>query len=220
MSDTTTTNTENTDDKQVPTPETSQGKPEGKTEPTFTQADIDRLMTKTRHEARDSVQKKLLEDLGLDSFDTLKSIISDAQKRKEAEMSETQKLQAQIEAMQKKVAEAEQRAKDEAEKRLGEQRRNIFEAAIASSGGNNPKRVYTLLQLEKPNDFLAVFGDDATADEGKLKALIKQVQADYPEYFGSKGAGSPSNANGDAPKAGEEAKRQVAQGISRIINNI
>jgi hypothetical protein len=207
MSDTTQTEQPNTTTQ--PTPDTSQGKDEGTKERNFTQADLDTYAGKARTEARAAAQKKFLEDLGIESVDSLKSILEDVKKRKESELSESQKLQQQIEAANKKVQEAEQRAKDTEAKYLAEQRRSAFESAV---GGNNPKRVYALIQLEKPADFAAVFGEDATPDKGKLDALIKQVQADYPEYFGAAGAGSPSNAGGVAPTAQkpiEDARKEI-----------
>jgi hypothetical protein len=218
MSDTNTTPTpESTDNSQASPPATPQGN-NGGNEAAFSQADVDRITTRARHEAREIVQKKLLEDLGLESIDSLKSIITDAQKRKESEMSEAQKLQLQIEALTKKAQEAEQRALATETRYLNEQRRNVFESALTASGSSNAKRVYTLLQLDKPTEFLSVFGDDATPDDGKLKALVKQVQADYPEYFGNPGAGSPSNSNGVAPNSmnNDEVAKQIRKKFGKL----
>jgi hypothetical protein len=217
MSDTTQTEQPNTTTPS--TPDTSQGTTEGK-DAKFTQADLDTYAGKARTEARTAAQKKFLEELGIESVDNLKTILADVKKRQESELSEAQKLQAQIEAANKKAAEAEQRAKDTEAKYLAEQRRSAFESAVTAGGGNNAKRVYALLQMEKPDDYLSVFAADSAApDDAKLKALIKQVQTDYPEYFGAPGAGSPSNAHGIAPNVQqkvEEAKQDVEKKFGRL----
>lgn len=185
----------------------------------FTQADVDRIIADRLKRDREAQQAKLLESLGVTSLDDAKTALDAKRKADEAALSETQKLQAQIETANKKAAEFEQRAKDTEAKYINEQRRNVFEGAVTASGGNNARRVYALMQLEKPADFAAVFSEDATPDDGKLKALIKQVQSDYPEYFGSAGAGSPSNAGGMAPtvqKVTEDTKKEIEKKFGKL----
>jgi hypothetical protein len=91
-------------------------------------------------------------------------------------------------------------------------RKQAFLNAVQTSGGTNATRIYALMQVEKPDALSSVFGDDdATPDEGKMKSLIKQVQVDYPEYFGTSGAGSPSNSNGVAPTSQQQTEKTVQQ---------
>jgi hypothetical protein len=212
MSDTSIT-PDSTDNPQAPQPTTPTETTGG-----ITQADIDRIVSERLKRDRESQQAKLLESLGVTSLDEAKSALADKRKADEAAMSEAQKLQLQIEALTKKAQEAEQRALATETRYLNEQRRNVFESALTASGSSNAKRVYTLLQLDKPTEFLAVFGDDATPDDGKLKALVKQVQADYPEYFGNPGAGSPSNSNGVAPNSmnNEEVAKQIKRKFGKL----
>lgn len=197
MSDTNSTPTPETPDTPQPTPTTPSEQITGG----FTQADVDRIIADRLKRDREAQETKLKERYGVSDLSEVEALIKAKREADEAALSETQKLQAQIDALTRKAQEAEQRAKETENKYLNEQRRSVFENALTASGSTNAKRVYTLLQLDKPNDFASVFGDDATPDDNKLKSLIKQVQADYPEYFGNPGAGSPSNGNGVAPNS-------------------
>lgn len=211
MSDTNTQQT--TDTTQASQPETSQGSTEGTQEALFTQSHVDTIATRARKEAREIERKKVLEDLGIENFDSLKSLLKEHQDRKQAEMSELEKAQAQIDAANRKAQDAEKRIQEMETRILNDARRNVFETAVTTNGGTNAKRLYMLVQAEKPTEFTALFGDDATPDDSKLKAFIKQVQADFPEYFGTQGAGSPSASGGIAPtslqRATEDAKKEI-----------
>lgn len=209
-----------TPDNSNPQPQNTATPPETPNAGGFSQADVDRIITERLKRDREAQQAKWLESLGVTSLDDAKTTLEKQRKADEAALSETQKLQAQIEAANRKVQEAEQRAKDIESKYLNEQRRGVFESAITANGGNNAKRVYALLQMDKPDDFLSVFGDGAIPDDAKLKALIKQVQADYPEYFGNPGAGSPSAAHGinptSAQRATEEAQAEIDKRFGKL----
>ena len=92
-------NPQPTDAPQEPTqPETSQGEHEGQntSDKTFSQSDVDRIVGERAKRAAEAERKRFLEDLGIDDFDSIKTLLTAEQQRKEAEMSEVEKLQKQI----------------------------------------------------------------------------------------------------------------------------
>lgn len=208
--------------QQVPEPDNPQATqpvtPQDTTTGGATQADIDRIISERLKRDRQVQEEKRKERFGGLSDDEMLALIEKQRKADEAALSETQKLQAQIEAANRKAQEAENKYQEMQARVLNEQRRNVFESAITASGGTNAKRLYMLVQAEKGTEFTALFGDDATVDDGKLKAFVKQVQADFPEYFGNSGAGSPSNSNGVAPNSqnNDELAKQLKKKFGKL----
>lgn len=204
-----------TDNPQPTTPSDKQGD-SGQT--TFTQADLDRIIADRLKRDRESQQAKWLESLGVTSLDDAKTALEAKRKSDEAAMSELEKYQVQLDKANKRAEEAERLRIDLENRILADSRKQTFVSAIRDNGGSNPERVYALLQVEKPDDYKSIFGEGATPDDNKLKALIKQVQADYPEYFGTQGAGSPSNAQGIAPNSQntEDLERQMKKKFGKL----
>lgn len=218
MSDTTITST--SDNPEGSPPATPQGDNGGKPEPTFSQAELNKIAAQRAKEAQERERKKLLEDTGLDSMDSLMTLIADAKKRKESELSELEKAQAQIDAANKKAQEAIT-AKEALEKQiLDSNHKAAFLKAVQENGGSQVEDLYILVQAKRSGDYAQVFGEDATADEAKMKALIKEVQAAFPHYFGTSGAGSPSANGGIAPtslqRATEEAKKDIEKKFGKL----
>ena len=74
------------------------------------------------------------------------------------------------------------------------------------------------MQAEMANMFDAVFDDGSTSpDEGKMKALVKEVQTKFPMFFGTAGAGSPSNNGGVNPTSKQQAIEDAKEDISKIF---
>jgi hypothetical protein len=210
MSDTNSTPQAETPDNPQTTPSTPTAN-QGASEPTFTQADIDRIIADRLKRDREAQETKLKERYGVTDLGEVEKLLVAKRKADEAAMSELEKAQAEIETAKKQAEEALQAKAALEQQILADKRKQAFLEAVRAGGGTNPDRVYALLQVEKPNDYTAIFGDDATPDDGKLKALIKQVQADYTEYFGTAGAGSPSTANGIAPNSQQENEKSMRE---------
>jgi hypothetical protein len=220
MSDTQETpNTETQDTPQASQPDSTQGQQSANPEATFTQADIDRIVGERAKRAQDTAINKLLTDLGFEKPDELKALVKDAKARKEAEMSEIEKATAAIEAANKKAQEAEQRYQQAMQQMLDRDRKGAFLKAVQASGGGNVDDLFILVSAKHGDDFKSVFGDDATPDEAKMKAFVKQVQASFPAYFGTQGAGSPSTNNGIAPNSDTENEMTVRE-MTRKFGNL
>jgi hypothetical protein len=186
----------------------------------FTQADVDRIVGERLKRDREAQETKLKERYGVTDLSEVEKLLEAKRKADEAALSELEKAQAQIDAANRKAQDAEKRIQEMETRILNDARRGVFETAVTSNGGTNAKRLYMLVQAEKGNEFTALFGDDATSDDSKLKAFIKQVQADFPEYFGTQGAGSPSASGGIAPtslqRATEDAKKEIEKKFGKL----
>ena len=157
-------------DGQDPTPATPTGgdsKPEG----TFTQADLDRLAAKERKRGQDKGVKDLMETLGLDDVDSLKTTISEAAKLREDQLSEQEKLQN---ALEKAKAETE-KAKAEAQKASQAATLKLMQAAVIREAA---KADYNLHE-DAISDVWTFIAQDAIeiTDDGKFKGIDKAVKA-------------------------------------------
>lgn len=181
--------------------------------PTFTQAELDKHIADRLKRDRDAQQTKFLESLGVTSLEEAKSALDAKRKADEAQLSELDKAQKAIEQANQARQAAEQRVTEMETRIRDDQRKQVFTRAIAEGGGNNPEDLFILVTAKYGEDFQAVFKEDATPDEAKLKAFVKQVQSSFSNYFGSAGAGSPPTAHGTAPtslqKAAELAEKEI-----------
>lgn len=161
---------------------------------TFTQEDVTRIAAKEKREGKLSATKELLAELGIENMDEIKAMLTDAKKRKEADMSDAEKLTSALETMKTE--------RDAANTKLAEQmatllqdKRNRFVRKALLAGGAKEKEVDDLLILvdsKMASDKSTLFGDnESEADKTKLDPFVKQVQAQMGSYFGTAGAGSP-----------------------------
>lgn len=197
------------------TPQPKQGE---NTEPTFTQADVNDIATRTRREARESERKKLLEDLGAENFDTLKSLLADAKQRKEAEMSETDKLKKQLEDYQKQLdSEKQQRAALE-QARVNDRRDNGLLELLDKA--HNKVQVLNLIKTDKPDGVVELIKEDGTFDEVKAKKLIADYTAENAYLFKSGAPGSQSNSDGRPPQPERKALEQAQAELNKKFGKL
>lgn len=153
---------------------------------TFTQADIDRVVRQRLARAEKDWQAKADEA------------------RRQAAMTEEEKLKA-------KVAEADQRAQD-AEARAAA-RLVAAEARVqAASLGVKPERIAAVLKLA---DLTGVgLGEDGEPQADALKSAIGNVLRDYPEF---KGGGQAASVGGGSNPAGGGGNQQQAPDMDAAI---
>lgn len=209
-------NQQTNSDSQGSPPETSQGKPnEGKPEPTFTQADLNKIAAQTRKEAREAEHKKLLEEFGADSFDTIKQLLADAKKRKEADMSEAEKLQTQLTTVTQSL-EVEKAKRAELEQARIDDKRDSGLLALLDKAHDKAK-VLTLIKAEKPAEVTGLM-TDGTFNQAAAEKLVADYAAANAYLFKSGAPGSPSNNDGRAPNPDEKAKKNLRRSVNSIIN--
>lgn len=179
---------------------------------TFTQADVNRIASERAKRAEESALKKLYADLGFESGDDLKSLVTAHRAAEEAEKSELEKAQAEIEKARKKAEEAEQRATDLEQARLEDRRDNALLAGLNTA--EKPAAVLTLIKATYAEDLKTVLGEEGTADAKAVEGLVKKAEAEWPGMFKSGSPGSQSHSGGKPPKPDktkliEEIKRGI-----------
>lgn len=162
---------------------------------TFTQEDVTRIAAKEKREGKLSATKDLLAELGIENVDEIKTMLSDAKKRKDEGLSELEKMTSSLETMTTE--------RDTANTKLAEQmatllqdKRNRFVRKALLAGGAKENEVDDLLILvdsKMASDKSSLFSDnESEADKTKLDPFVKQVQSQLGSYFGTAGAGSPA----------------------------
>lgn len=166
----------------------------------FTQADIDRIISERVKRAEESASKKLLGDTGFESADALREALKKAKEREDAELSVSEKLQKQLEAAQKANTTLMEQMNAMQLSQRTERRNNAIIAAAQEAKAIDPQDVaaWAAGQSELLN---ATQKEDGEIDSAAVKKLIDAAKKAKPHFFVSGGVGSPSNAQGRAPKA-------------------
>lgn len=184
----------------------------------FTQEDIDRIAGDARKEGRTKAIKDLLSELGFEKADDLKSLIADARKRQEAELSEVDKAkkEAEVETKRREALEAELN-QVRAEQRQDRLERAV-EVALQAANAKRPKDVLDLMKVRGKLDGLLT--DEGQVNDKAVTAAIADFKKDNAEYFGSFAPGSPSNAGAKPPSPSEKdleaARQQLKQHTRRF----
>lgn len=197
----------------------------GSTEARFTQADVERILSEKlekapQREAR--VRAQLLEQLGLTDadFESAKSAIAEARKRKEDEMSAVEKAQAAIDKANRERDDALARlTQRETAFRQRELARAVEKAATAAKA-NDAETVYLYLKEKHGEALNAVMGEDGEVDTKTLDALLEKVKQEKAVYFiaPTQALGSISNLGGrPALSSTTEAMKRASAMNQRII---
>lgn len=172
---------------------------------------VNKLVGEARKKGRDSGKKEILEELGLEDEDALKQLVEAAKKREQEEMSELERLQAEHERTQKKLEEEQRRAEELLQQHRIDRRDTRFLQKLNSAGATNPDRLLVLVKAEQGEALGAAMDEEGNIDDKALEALVKKAETDMPEFFKTRGGGSPSSRDGRAggnPKVREDAKKQ------------
>lgn len=213
MSDTTEKDNHQQQPEQNNEPATSQGNNEG--EPSFTQAELDRIVGERAKRAKDVAVKEILEKLGASDVDSLTTLVEEARKRKEAEMSEAEKAQALVEKERARAKQLEDELKQLKASQIAQRRDSAFKTALRNAGATNEDDLAILVNAKMSDQLLKVFDDSGNADDGLMEAFIKDVQSKYDNYFATSGAGSPSKSGGTPPSNRAHAIEQAKEEIKR-----
>ncbi|HEX6034427.1 MAG TPA: hypothetical protein VFY83_08330 [Anaerolineales bacterium] len=199
-----------------PKPETAPEKPE-KGSRTFTQDEVQSIGAEEKRqgkkEGEQAATAALLEKLKkagieVDSIDKMTELLLEDKKRRDAEMSETERLQKALEKAEAdaKTA-AEALAKREAEARVDRRDGKVREA-LTKANIRTEEVDDALLLMEKRSLLDDLLLDDGTVDAKKLEAAITKFKSEKPALFGPI-TGIPSGKGGRAPNADEARKNAV-----------
>lgn len=165
---------------------------------TFTQAQLNEIVGKTRKEARDTAVSDVLKELGLATKDELKSVIEDARKLKQSQMSELEKANALLEAERKEKERLQAERDTERQQRRHDKIFAHIERAATTAKANDAETVLLYLKEKHGLALNEVMADDGTIDDKKVTALMDKVKTEKPVYFtpSTSVLGSQSNFGG------------------------
>lgn len=189
----------------TPPPATAPETNAGQSPATFTQADVDRIVGERAKRASEAAINKLLADLGIEDTNKLKAELEAKRQRDIAEMSEGDKLKAELEALKAAKEAAESKALAAEAKQLETVRDTAIIGAL--TGADRPQSVLTLLKTEHADQVTAVLKDDGSIDDKALKELDTLARKEYANNFKAPGHGSGSHAGGKVPTDEKQRER-------------
>lgn len=203
-----------------PQPETTPDKSgQGGDEPKLTQSQVNEIVKERLTRAEETLTKKLLDELGVDSLDTAKATLKAKLDAEEAEKSELQKAQDALKAEQERVkALTEAQQKREAEIRL-ERLDSAILGALKDKEVEaiNPKQVLTLMKAE---GLEGLMDDEGKIDETKLTQKVNKHREDNPHLYKPKRLtpGSPSNSDGTSGTKQQDKIAAAQRQFQAVLN--
>lgn len=193
-------------DNEPQTEQNQQPTPPAKTPPvetTFTQADLNAHAGNARKEGREKAINDLLKELELEKADDLKALVTEARKRKKDEMTEAERLSAELTEANKKLEAANQRAAQAETARIADQVNARIEKL--AKGASNPEDVTDFIRARWLEQLNAAVSEDGKVDEKAIEKLVADVRKERPAWFAISGQGSPSNRDGRPPQPDDKA---------------
>lgn len=186
------------------------------TEGTLTQAEVNKLVGKTRTEASARAKQEataaILQQLGVEKLEDAESILKAAREKADAEKSELERLTSTLDkekAAREQMEQAFASYKAEVEQRERLARRDHAVKAALSAATTKADKVLALLQVQHADALAAVLDDEGAVNDKRVTELVEAARKAYPEDFGARGVGSPSTSGGRVPgNTFDEAARQ------------
>ena len=188
------------------TPETSgqQGEPAR----TFTQAELDRIVADRIKRAENSATSKLLGELGVEDAAKAKALLDAEKARKEEEMSEIEKLQAQLAEKEAAIETANAAVEAAKQQRITDQRNAALRKAIAAANPVDEDAVFSLILT---GDLTGVVDQEGGINEDAIKTVVEGLKTSKPTLFIAPTGGSPSNRGGTNPQPNAERKKSIQE---------
>jgi hypothetical protein len=158
----------------------------------------------------------------LTSKDEVKSTIVEARKRKESELSEAEKLQAERD----KAAKERDDAIAERDRERTERRNDKIAAALSTAASKlQAKDTDDVLRYARDkyaDELNAMMDESGAIDTKKVDSLLEKIKADKGHYFSDgkavvQATVIPSNANGRASGTDPRTKQEGVQGLRQQI---
>jgi hypothetical protein len=205
---TTPTPTPTPDNNPTPPPATPQGTNGGQQgQEEIIQFTPSQLKARLERDA-EAEMRRFLGDLGLESRDALKTLLTEHKQRKEAEMSEVEKLQAKLADAEAKREQAAMELESMRLQRIADNRDGVIKDLAKTAGAIDTDDI--LLALHKDATALAALVDkDGTPDTKAIEKAIGIVQTAKPHLFSANVPGVPSSKGGK-PIPPDKAKLEAA----------
>lgn len=195
--------TSSTSDKPDPT--------KNKTDGGMSQDEVNKLVGKTRKDARSTAESELLQKLGVKTLDEAVEALTAERKRKESELSETERLQKALEK-----AEATAKESVDALVRLEEagrldRRNTAVKTTLRDANVRKEDAEDAFFLMEKRGLLENLLDKDGKLDEKAVNAAVEAFKKDKAAYFTPGGAGSRSNSDGRVSSPKTQFNKAVAK---------
>lgn len=179
---------------------------------TFTQAQVNEMVGKTRKEARETAVADVFKELGVASKEELKALKAERDALKTSQMSDAEKLQAERDQAKKERDEALALVTSIQAERRTDRIQGIIRTAATTLKANNANTVLSVIMAGHQTAMNEVLSETGDVDQKKLDALMAKVKEQDSTLFTPPATtpGSMSNNGGSAkPSNGQpQVKRQ------------
>jgi hypothetical protein len=175
----------------------------------FTQEDVDRILADRLKRAEDSVSKRLLEALGVDSLDTAKNALKAHQDAEESKKSAVDKAEAKAKKLEEQLAQAMEQIKSFGEKERVRTRNMAIQSALTEAKAHDVEDLLIIIENKYATEVAAVLGEDGAVNDKAIEKLMTAVKASHSKYFTPQSPGSLSNRNGVALDPQKQTREQV-----------
>jgi outer membrane murein-binding lipoprotein Lpp len=165
-------------------------------------------------------REKVLKDLGFEDLDKAKAALAKAREVEEGQLTEAQKLQAQVEKLSNDLKTATDRAAQAETERLKDRLDGVIASEARDAKAQHPDDVIDWIRTKSGEDLSKLVGEDGKVDAAAIKALVEKAKTARPTWFNTGGPGSPSNKGGKVPEPNADAKKQAAQDLRRSIKRM
>ena len=190
----------------------------GEADKKFSQADVEALIKERLSRRDDSERKKLLEKLGIEDEDADAELLKTAKAKREADKTEVERLASEAAKSAKRAEDAETLLAQERAQRVSERRDGMLKDALATLGIKKERAssALKLLTVEQADALTAAI-KDGNVDEKAIAKIAEESKKAYPEWYGSGGVGSPSNAGGRVPSPDAATKNKATADLRSAI---
>lgn len=183
------------------TPVTPQGQSMGDNGNLLTQDEVNKLLGQRAKRAQEATLNSILGELGVDSLDSIKTLLQDAKAKREAEMSEVEKIQQAQDKAKREAEEYRQKYEALQAQRIADKRNDVIKAALQKAGGQDLDNLLILINVNNSTAMDSIFDGETVSNDKELAKLVSQAQTDFARFFVTANAGSPSNAGGTPPSS-------------------
>lgn len=173
-------------------------------------------LKKRLEDAKAVERKAFLESLGIDSEESLKTLVSSAKAQAESEKTEAQKLSERLANLEKQLQEKEAKL-SESERRSRLEKRDAKLEGLLSKAVD-PAKALILLKADYGSKLDDLMNEDGEFDSAAASALIAEYQKANNYLFRDERQGSAmSNRDGRVPEPDKDRRKAVERKLSKTI---
>lgn len=209
--------------QQNPAPDTSTSTAkEGSPKREYTQDELNDMFADRAKQAENSTLTRILKLLGVNSeaeLPALKTTIEKATALEQANMTESQKLQAERDTLKKEKEDALAQLNAERAERRNDKIAAVITQAAQAMKANDADDVLTHARDKHKEELAALMDDKGEIDKKKVETLMEAIKKNKPHYFTSPASvpGSRSNNEGSRIPSDAEAMKRFSMNNQRAI---